>query len=198
MKSNESSHRRPSLSWMLLAALLLNYSLADAQSTPEQKPDLSNKALITKQTPAPSPASQRTKVFFEAIHDRAIHGDDARSAASSFRRTRNRSSSTATRAGSSTFTPSRSTGGEPKQLTNSTKESTYAISYFPGTRVSSIATTRAATRTASLFARTRWERARPDSRRENEGELPRLEPRPEVVLLLHQRSAIRSFSISSR
>ena len=46
---------------MLLAALLLNYSLADAQSTPEQKPDVSNKALITKSSPAPAKAGKEAK-----------------------------------------------------------------------------------------------------------------------------------------
>ena len=56
------------------------------------------------------------------------------------------------------------------------------------TRASSTPMTKAATRTPSLPARARRHRARPDAGREDEGQFPRLESRSQVVLLLDQRA----------
>ena len=112
-----------------LLALLLIPSLASVRAqgptTPEQKPDLSDKALITKK----SPTMEKERTVQQYTIEQ-------------FMKT--------TRVGGSSFAPNEESvlfhsnqsgifnvyrvpvsGGAPKQLTDSAKESTYLVSAFP-------------------------------------------------------------------
>ena len=81
------------------------------------------------------------------------------------------------------------TGGAATQLTNSTKESTFAVSYFPDRLALSLHVRSWRQRKQSpLPARARRQRTRSHARRESESELPRLESRSQIVLLLDQRT----------
>jgi hypothetical protein len=75
------------------------------------------------------------------------------------------------------------TGGAPTQLTSSTKESTFSVSYLPfHLHIRS----RRQREQPSLPARLRRHGTRSHARREGEGKLPGLEPRSQVVLFLDQ------------
>lgn len=113
---------------MVCVALAAWPPLTGGQSTAERTPDVSNKALITKQTPP-----KREPARSGAVKQYSIEQFMA-----------------TTKVGGSSFSPDEQSllfhsnktgifnvyavsiaGSEPKQLTNSTKESTYAISWFP-------------------------------------------------------------------
>lgn len=118
---------------VLVAAVAYMPIIARAQRpAADQKPDMSDKALITKSTPIAKGASPKPAAG-EGVKQYTIE---------QFMGT--------TKIGGSSFSPDEQSilfhtnktgifnvysmpvaGGEPKQLTNSTKESTYAISSFP-------------------------------------------------------------------
>ena len=137
MKRTKFSFRfapRNSLRLVVLTTALA-VSAAQAQKTPEErKPDVSNKALVTKQTPAAKPKTAAKPGDKKAVKQYTIEQFMA-----------------TTRIGGGSFSPDEKSilfhsnksgifnvytmpvaGGDAKQLTNSTKESTYAVSYFPG------------------------------------------------------------------
>ena len=80
-------------------------------------------------------------------------------------------------------------GGEPKQLTNSTKESTFAVSYFPADARFLYRYDKGGNENEHLYLRELDGTERDLTPGEKtKAQLPRLEPRSEIVLLLHQRA----------
>jgi dipeptidyl aminopeptidase/acylaminoacyl peptidase len=114
-----------------LAIVLALSSKSHAQRpSPERKPDVSNKALITKQTPDPkkkpaeaSGVKQYTIEQFMAT---------TRLGGASFSSDEQSILFHSNKTGIFNVYSMPVGGGEPKQLTNSTKESTFAISWVPG------------------------------------------------------------------
>ena len=103
----------------------------DAQKpSPEQKPDVSDKALITKQTPDPkktspaAPGAVKQYTIEQFMATTRLTGASFSSDEKSILFSSNKS-------GIFNVYSMPVTGGEPKQLTNSTKESTFAVSWFP-------------------------------------------------------------------
>ncbi len=113
----------------ILGLALLISTVKAQKPSPDEKPDLSSKALITKQTPDPRKKAAETKAVKQYTIEQFM---------------------ATTRIGGSSFSADEKTiifhsnktgifnvyampvgGGDAKQLTNSTKESTYAVSYFP-------------------------------------------------------------------
>ena len=120
----------------LLVVTFCLSSMKGQKPSSEQKPDVSNKALITRQTPDPkkSPSSKRgdTGTAKQGCeHDRAIHGDDAPRRGLVLQPMRKSILFHSNKTGIFNVYAMPVAGGEAKQLTNSTKESTYAVSYFP-------------------------------------------------------------------
>jgi Tol biopolymer transport system component len=103
----------------------------DAQKpAQERKPDVSNKALITKQTPDPkktapaAPGAVKQYTIEQFMATTRLTGASFSSDEKSILFSSNKS-------GIFNVYSMPVTGGEPKQLTNSTKESTFAVSWFP-------------------------------------------------------------------
>jgi dipeptidyl aminopeptidase/acylaminoacyl peptidase len=114
----------------LSLVLVLGISEAVAQKpSPEQKPDVSNKALITKQTPEtkkkttePGAVKQYTIEQFMAT---------TRVGGASFSADEKSILFHSNKSGIFNVYSMPIGGGEPKQLTNSTKESTFVVSWMP-------------------------------------------------------------------
>src|SRR2546423_2592080 len=104
----------------------------DAQKpSPERKPDVSDKALITKQTPDPkktspaAPGAVKQYTIEQFMATTRLTGASFSSDEKSILFSSNKS-------GIFNVYSMPVTGGEPKQLTNSTRESIFAVSWFPG------------------------------------------------------------------
>src|SRR5688500_9525275 len=117
---------------LILLTTALAVSAAQAQRTPEEtKPDVSNKAFLTKKKPAAKTKAAKKTAEKGTVKQYSIEHIMA-----------------TTRIGGGSFSPDEKSilfnsnksgifnvytmpvrGGEAKQLTNSTKESTYAVSY---------------------------------------------------------------------
>src|SRR3954452_20764718 len=96
----------------------------------ERKPDVSNKALLTKQTPEQKktkPADARIVKQYTIEQFMAT----TRLGGASFSADEKSILFHTNKTGIFNVYSMPVTGGEAKQLTNSTKESTYAVSYFP-------------------------------------------------------------------
>src|SRR5437588_5945996 len=109
-------------------------SAARAQKPPiEQKPDVSNKALLTKQTPESKKKSPLKPANTPAVKQYTIEQfmSTTRIGGSSFSADEKSILFHSNKSGIFNVYTMPVTGGEAKQLTNSTKESTYAVSYFP-------------------------------------------------------------------
>src|SRR5256714_7856026 len=103
----------------------------DAQKpSPERKPDVSDKALITKQTPDPkktspaAPGAVKQYTIEQFMATTRLTGASFSSDEKSILFSSNKS-------GIFNVYSMPVTGGEPKQLTNSTRESIFAVSWFP-------------------------------------------------------------------
>src|SRR2546423_9534769 len=103
----------------------------DAQKpSPERKPDVSDKALITKQTPDPkrpspaAPGAVKQYTIEQFMATTRLTGASFSSDEKSILFSSNKS-------GIFKVYSMAVAGGEPKQLTNSTKESTFAVSWLP-------------------------------------------------------------------
>src|SRR5947209_5497609 len=118
----------------LAAALLvlLSTTMPAERTPPEQKPDVSNKALITKATPEPkrSPAQGRQP---SAVKQYSIEQfmNTTRVGGAAFSHDDQSVLFHSNRSGIFNVYATAVSGGEPRQLTNSTKESTYIVSAFP-------------------------------------------------------------------
>jgi len=103
---------------------------AEAQKpSPEQKPDVSSKALITKQSPDPKNKTAETKGVKQYTIEQFMA--TTRIGGASFSSDEKSILFHSNKTGIFNVYSMPVGGGEAKQLTNSTKESTYAVSWFP-------------------------------------------------------------------
>jgi dipeptidyl aminopeptidase/acylaminoacyl peptidase len=105
-----------------------------AQKTPEErKPDVSNKALLTKETPTTKTKTAKKPGEKGAVQQYTIEQFMAttRIGGGSFSSDEKSILFHSNKSGIFNVYTMPVGGGESKQLTNSTKESTYAVSYFP-------------------------------------------------------------------
>jgi len=119
---------------VILLSLACPPWIANAQKpVTEQKPDVSGKALITEETPdaKKSPAAKTTEA--RAVKQYTIEQfmDTTRLGGSSFSADETSILFHSNKSGIFNVYTMPVAGGASKQLTNSTKESTYAVSYFP-------------------------------------------------------------------
>ncbi len=120
---------------VILLSLAFHASTVDAQKpASEQKPDISDKALITKDAPDveknPSPKAAGDRAARKYTIEQFM--DTTRLGGSSFSADEKSILFHSNKTGIfNVYTMSAAADGTPKQLTNSTKESTYAVSYFP-------------------------------------------------------------------
>src|SRR5450755_1077729 len=120
---------------VILLSLACHPSVVDAQKpASEQKPDISDKALITKDAPDleknPSPKAAEDRAARKYTIEQFM--DTTRLGGSSFSADEKSILFHSNKTGIfNVYTMSATADGTPKQLTNSTKESTYAVSYFP-------------------------------------------------------------------
>src|SRR2546421_10175650 len=124
--------RRPSAIplGVTIVGLALFISAVRAQKpSPEQKPDVSSKALITKQTPD----AKKKSVDPGAVSHYTIEQFMAttRLGGASFSADEKSILFHSNKSGIFNVYAMPVAGGEPKQLTNSTRESTFAVSWFP-------------------------------------------------------------------
>jgi dipeptidyl aminopeptidase/acylaminoacyl peptidase len=110
-------------------ALLIAQATAQ-KPTAERKPDVSNKALITKQTPGPKTKPAETAAVKQYTIEQFMA--TTRLGGASFSSDENSILFHSNKSGIFNVYSMPVGGGEPKQLTNSTKESTFAISWVPG------------------------------------------------------------------
>lgn len=104
-------------------------SLRAQKTSAEQKPDVSNKALITKRTPEPkkkpaTPGGVKQYTIEQFMATTRLGGASFSSDETSILFHSNKS-------GIFNVYAMPVSGDEPKQLTNSTRESTFAVSFFP-------------------------------------------------------------------
>jgi dipeptidyl aminopeptidase/acylaminoacyl peptidase len=113
----------------LLALVMLTSGASAQKPAVEQKPDVSNKALITKKTPDPT----KKPIEAGAVKQYTIEQFMAttRIGGASFSSDEKSILFHSNKSGIFNVYSIPVTGGEPKQLTNSTKESTFAVSWFP-------------------------------------------------------------------
>ena len=124
---------KPLLAAILCLAAAMPAAIAQKPST-DQKPDVSDKALITKQTPAPKKSSSPQPAATSAVKQYTIEQfmTTTRIGGSAFSADEKSILFHSNKSGIFNVYTMPVSGGEPKQLTNSTKESTFAVSYFPG------------------------------------------------------------------
>jgi dipeptidyl aminopeptidase/acylaminoacyl peptidase len=113
---------------LLSSALAFSSSQAQKPAR-EQKPDVSNKTLVTKQTPEPKKKSENTKAVKQYTIEQFM--DTTRIGGASFSADEKSILFHSNKTGIFNVYSMPVGGGPAKQLTNSTKESTYAVSYFP-------------------------------------------------------------------
>jgi dipeptidyl aminopeptidase/acylaminoacyl peptidase len=112
------------------AGLALLVTQAPAQKpSPEQKPDMSSKALITKQTPDPKKKPAETGAVKQYTIEQFMA--TTRLGGASFSADEKSILFHSNKTGIFNVYSMPVAGGDAKQLTNSTKESTFAVSYFP-------------------------------------------------------------------
>src|SRR3954468_6252262 len=123
---------KPLLAAILGSAVAISPVIAQKPST-AQKPDVSNKALITKQTPAARKSSSPQPAEAGAVKQYTIEQfmGTTRIGGASFSSDEKSILFHNNKSGIFNVSTMPVSGGEAKQLTNSTKESTFAISYFP-------------------------------------------------------------------
>src|SRR3954467_4796462 len=116
--------------FVCLFALPIFVSEASAQRpSPESKRDVSNKSLITKQTPDPKKKAAEAGAVKQYTIDQFMA--TTRIGGASFSSDEKSILFHSNKTGIFNVYSMPAGGGEPKQLTNSTKESTFAVSWFP-------------------------------------------------------------------
>lgn len=120
---------------VILLSLAYHPLMVDAQKpATEQKPDVSDKALITKDAPATKKNASPKAAEVRAVKQYTIEQfmDTTRLGGGSFSADEKSILFHSNKTGIfNVYSMPAVAGGAPKQLTNSTKESTYAVSYFP-------------------------------------------------------------------
>src|SRR6478609_6979556 len=112
--------------------LVLPVLISDARAqrpSPERKPDVSNKALITRQTPQPKKKAGETQGVKQYTIEQFMA--TTRIGGASFSSDEKSILFHSNKSGIFNVYAMPVSGGVPKQLTNSTKESTFAVSWFP-------------------------------------------------------------------
>jgi dipeptidyl aminopeptidase/acylaminoacyl peptidase len=127
-------HLTNSISLYLAAAIICCVALLIAplyaqKPSPESKPDVSNKSLITKQTPDPKKKPAETSAVKQYTIEQFMA--TIRLGGGSFSSDEKSILFHTNKTGIFNVYSIPVTGGDAKQLTTSTKESTYAVSYFP-------------------------------------------------------------------
>src|SRR4051812_19046334 len=113
-----------------LLSSTLAFSSSQAQKPArEQKPDVSNKTLVTKQTPEPRKKSDNTKAVKQYTIEQFM--GTVRLGGASFSSDEKSILFHSNKTGIFNVYSIPIGGGDAKQLTNSTKESTFAVSWFP-------------------------------------------------------------------
>ncbi|MEY2500363.1 MAG: hypothetical protein QOI07_697 [Verrucomicrobiota bacterium] len=128
MHLKNSSRALASVAAMGLAAFFAS-SLYGQKPSPESKPDVSNKSLITKQTPAPKKKAAEAGTVKQYTIEQFMA--TTRIGGASFSSDEKSILFHSNKSGIFNVYSMPVGGGEPKQLTNSTKESTFAVSWFP-------------------------------------------------------------------
>src|SRR3954447_9393859 len=128
MQLTNQKSLRPALAGLLIAiaGLTLMSQLRAQKTTPEQKPDVSNKSLITKQTPDPKKKPGETSAAKQYTIEQFMA--TIRLGGASFSSDEKSILFHSNKTGIFNVYSTPVTGGEAKQLTQSTKESTYAVS----------------------------------------------------------------------
>src|SRR6478672_1300048 len=111
-----------------LSLALFVPTMSAQRPSPDQKPDVSNKALITKQTPVPKKSAGKAAGKQYTIEQFMA---TVRLGGASFSSDEKSILFHSNKTGIFNVYSMPVSGGEPKQLTTSTKESTFAVSYFP-------------------------------------------------------------------
>jgi dipeptidyl aminopeptidase/acylaminoacyl peptidase len=104
-------------------------NLCAQKPSPESKPDVSNKSLITKQTPDPKKKTSDNKAAKQYTIEQFMA--TIRLGGGSFSSDEKSILFHSNKTGIFNVYSIPVTGGDARQLTTSTKESTYAVSYFP-------------------------------------------------------------------
>lgn len=136
MRPIPSSTRRRAGKLLLATLLCISIRLpyADAQTREPKRPDVSDKALITKDKDAlnkkPSAKAEPGRVVKQYTIEQFM--DTTKVGGSSFTHDEKSILFHSNKSGIFNVYSMPVAGGEPKQLTNSTKESTYIVSSFPG------------------------------------------------------------------
>src|SRR4051812_12178662 len=116
--------------FVCLFALPIFISEASAQRpSPESKPDVSNKSLITKQTPDPKKKATEAGAVKQYTIEQFMA--TIRLGGASFSSDEKSILFHSNKTGIYNVYSMPVSGGEPKQLTNSTKESTFMVSWMP-------------------------------------------------------------------
>jgi len=135
MKLNASPMTRRAGKLLLAALLSISISVqtAAAQTREERRPDVSNKALITKEKKTESKTSPEKTGPGRVVKQYTIEQfmDTTKVGGSSFSHDEREVLFHSNKTGIFNVYSIPVGGGEPKQLTNSTKESTYLVSSFP-------------------------------------------------------------------
>ncbi len=117
----------------LLCGVMIAANLGAQTSPVERKPDVSNKTLLTKATPETkkNPALKPAEVRGVKQYTIEQFMDTTRLGGGTFSADEKSILFHSNKSGIFNVYSVPVAGGQPKQLTNSTKESTYAVSYFP-------------------------------------------------------------------
>ena len=113
----------------ILSLPLIVTNISAQKPSPDQKPDVSNKALITKQTPDPKKKPSEKAAVKQYTIEQFMA--TTRLGGASFSSDETSILFHSNKTGIFNVYSMSVTGGEAKQLTNSTKESTFAVSWFP-------------------------------------------------------------------
>src|SRR2546423_1178916 len=121
--------RRMALLGSALGTICLLSTLNAQKPAPERKPDVSDKALITKQTPDPKKKAPETGAAKQYTIEQFM--GTTRLGGASFSSDEKLILFHSNKTGIFNVYSMPVSGGDAKQLTNSTKESTFAVSWFP-------------------------------------------------------------------
>jgi dipeptidyl aminopeptidase/acylaminoacyl peptidase len=120
---------RASLSIYAAAACFFIVNASAQKPSPDSKPDVSSKSLITKQTPDPKKKPGATSAAKQYTIEQFM--DTVRLGGASFSSDEKTILFHSNKTGIFNVYSMPVSGGEAKQLTTSTKESTFAVSFFP-------------------------------------------------------------------
>ena len=142
--------------------------------SPEQKPDLSNKALITKETPDPKKKTRETKAVKQYTIEQFM--ETTRLGGSSFSSDEKSILFYSNKTGIFNVYSMPVAGGAPGSSRLRPRRAPTRFPIFPTMRGFFTAMTKAATRTNTFICGNSTEGSGPDPGRKDQGTVPRLEP----------------------